>query len=274
MSLPAHWHLLNIEVSSTASEVVSDYLWSRGVAAIEEINNGDVIELRTSYGDEVETLAHDIRERFPEVVVTQIVADQSIANTWREFATPIDIDETLRIVPSWSNVDAGDGATDVLIDPEDVFGLGNHPTTIGALRLARTHVAPHSTLFDFGCGSGVLAIAMAKTHHCATTAHDIADNAAEVVSRNARTNNVEVRWATSPIKPTQKFDAVLANILAPVLCEIAPVVRKITSAHSLVVLAGMRTEQWEDVKSYYTWCEEKESLTIDGWYAVALQVKS
>jgi ribosomal protein L11 methyltransferase len=278
MNSPEHWHLLSVLVPRADIEIVADYLWSRGVVAIEEIDHmegtsGDVIELRTSYGDEIDQLSQDVSLAFPHVRLETVIEERSIADTWRPFAQPVSIDETLRLVPSWQkqNVSEVPGVVDIAIDPEDVFGLGNHPTTIGALRLARKHVDHESTVFDYGCGSGVLGIALARTRACVVSAYDIADNAREVISRNAHLNDVQVSWVSSPINVPQTFDVVLANILAPVLREIASNINTMTRVGSLVVLSGMRAEQWASVQESYSWCDEVDTLTIDGWITVVLR---
>lgn len=273
----SEWRLLCVFVTCAESEIVSDYLWSRGVVAIEEINHGDQCELRTSYGDEVSQLARDVALAFPEATVSVADAQRDIADTWRDFAEPINVDSTLRIVPSWHVEETPAGCVDILIDPEDVFGLGNHPTTIGALQIARKHIPTHSSLFDYGSGSGVLAIAMAKTHRCDAAVYDIADSAEDVITRNARRNNIELVWRTPHLDSQteeifHKYDAVLANILAPVLREIAPSIRAMTRIDSLIVLSGMREEQWETVWPYYTWCDVVDQRVNEGWLSVCLQV--
>ncbi len=278
MSSSKHWHLLSLLVPRSEVEIVADYLWSRGVAAIEEIDHGndsstDVIELRTSYGDKVDQLSQDVTLAFPHVRLKKLVEERSIADRWREFAQAVFIDESLRLVPSWQKDDVAEiaGVVDIAIDPEDVFGLGNHPTTIGALRLARKYVDNKSTVFDYGCGSGVLGIALARTRSCLVSAYDIADSAKAVVSRNAHVNDVQVLWVASPMHVHYAFDVVLANILAPVLREIATNIHTLTRVGSLVLLSGMRAEQWESVQVNYSWCDVVDALTIDGWMSVVLR---
>lgn len=279
----SEWRLLCVSVPCTDSEIVSDFLWSRGVVAIEEIVHSDMVELRTSYGDEVDQLAREVLHAFPNANVSIADAERDVSDTWREFVEPTVIDTGLRIVPSWHSHDTQSGVDDVLIDPEDVFGLGNHPTTVGALRLGRRHVPPHSTLFDYGCGSGVLAIAMSKTHDCTPMAYDIADNAQEIVTRNAHRNGVEVQWSEPgsrhdslnyrQIDSARQFDVVMANILAPVLREIAPTIQAMTHNGSLIILSGMRTDQIDSVMQQYAWCDLVDRCEIEGWVSVCLQVR-
>lgn len=101
MGSDSQWRLLCVTVPQQDSEVVSDYLWSRGVAAIEEIDKGDFTELRTSYGNELDELSADVSTRFPQVVIEELGVFRDIADTWRDFAAPVVVDATLRIVPSW-----------------------------------------------------------------------------------------------------------------------------------------------------------------------------
>lgn len=278
MAGDSQWRLLCVTVPQQDSDVVADYLWSRGVAAIEEINKGEFTELRTSYGSEVEQLSVDINNRFPHVITEHVEVLRGIADTWRDFAELVVIDATLRIVPSWTaqSVSHSENIIDILIDPEDVFGLGNHPTTIGALRLARQHTPPYSTVLDFGSGSGVLAISMAKTHRCRVSAFDIAYNSQEVVDRNAQRNDVDVSWidlsSQRSSSTSHSYDVILANILAPVLCDIAPVIKEISRTGTLIILAGMRDDQWERVCNHYQWCEFVESISLEGWISVCLRM--
>jgi len=268
-----NWSILSVHVSQHDCEVVSDFLWQHGVVAIEEIDKGDLVELRTSYGDDIESLRLVISEAFPQIAVDVVEISRDLADEWRRFATAIEIDSKVQIVPSWLQDvdDASSNRTNIWIDPEDVFGLGNHPTTIGTLRLAREYVVQGAALCDYGCGSGILGIAMAKTHLCDVKMYDIADNARGVVMRNATLNNVSVAWLDPEELKTQVFDVFLANILAPVLRDIAPIARDLVTRDGLVVLSGMREEQWVDVQQHYEWCQEIDRLVIDGWISVALR---
>ena len=272
------WELLSVRADNFHCEIIADYLWSIGVAAIEQIDHGDEIELRTSVGAQASEIAAVLTERFPTAHISQLLIDRGVSDTWRQHVQPVWVDESLVILPSWLTVESEDPAinsptvSQVLIDPEDVFGLGNHPTTVGALILARRHCLPGSQLFDYGAGSGVLGIAMAKTHQCEVCAYDIAVSSAEVILSNAQRNGLSVKWfeiTEEQLEP--KFDAVLANILAPVLIEISDNIARLTRTGGFVILSGMREEQWASVETHYGNMQLIESITIDGWLSVALQ---
>lgn len=272
------WQLLSVRTDASHCEIIADYLWSIGVAAIEQIDNGDEIELRTSVGVQSSEIAATLNEKFPTAQVSQLLIDRGVSDTWRQHVQPVWVDESLVIVPSWLTVESEDLANNsptvaqVLIDPEDVFGLGNHPTTMGALILARRHVAAGSQLFDYGAGSGVLGIAMAKTHQCDVSAYDIAVSSAEVVFSNAQRNGVSVKWFEITEEQFEsKFDVVLANILAPVLIEISDNIARLLRVGGMVILSGMREEQWASVQTHYGHMQLTDSITIDGWLSVALQ---
>jgi ribosomal protein L11 methyltransferase len=267
------WRLLSITVPNDEVEYVSDYLWTQGVVAIEEISRDVCTELRTSLGSDSNVLSARIKKEFPHVVVDVVGITSSVADTWREFAEAVLVNESLQIIPAWKNDEQADGRRSILIDPEDTFGLGNHPTTIGALRMGLNLVQDSQSVFDYGCGSGVLGIAVAATKGCAVSAYDIADSARDVVRQNCERNNVTVQWVEDPYADIGTFDVVFANILAPVLMQISSNVLKMTVENSIIVLAGMRTEQWPEVASFYPNCDVFDTEVLDGWICVALKVR-
>ena len=273
------WDLLCVHVPAANVELVADYLWSRGVIAIEEIEHEHQIELRTSVGVGHDELVQDLLICFPGIRIDNATVDRSIADTWRQHVGPIVVDESLTIAPSWcdnSIVHASDdNDITVFIDPEDVFGLGNHPTTVGTLIMARKYIAPHSEVFDYGTGSGVLAVAMARSHSCAVGAYDIAPTSKVVVERNAVRNGVNVAWVDIPTQihdNAHRYDAVLANILAPVLIEVAPHITQLVKKRGVVILSGTRDDQWPKVVNEYHATTMIDTVSIEGWTTVVLRV--
>ena len=272
------WSLVSVRAPCEHVEVIADFLWAHGVAAIEEIDMGNLVELRTSCGAEVDVVVELLQQQFSFIECRTVEVDRAVADTWRDFVEEVIIDDTFSVLPAWKtassiNSDQPTTRQHVAIDPEDVFGLGNHPTTIGALRLARRHVAFGSRVFDYGTGSGVLAIALAHTHDCKVSVYDIAMSARDVVERNAARNAVHVEWRdidTDGVGIAHSYDVVIANILAPVLIEIAPHVCEMVRPGGLVVLAGMRDEQWESVHAHYQRSAIVDHISIDGWMSVAL----
>lgn len=266
------WSLLRITVPPESAELIVDELLARGAAAVEEIASDDeTVVLRTSLGDDSEIALRDLRDlldRFPGVGITTEHVPRAVADSWREHVENVQVDEGLWLVPAWLVPPADANA--VLVEPFDTFGLGNHPTTVMALRLARRFIPHGARVHDHGTGSGVIAIAMTATHGCRMSVDDIHPGSRAAVRYNARLNEVrEPEWCDGlPVGPV---DAVVANILAPVLRDHADSICRAVAPGGLVVLAGLRMDQYEDVVGRYGSCEVIATEETEGWIAVALR---
>jgi len=260
--------MVDFTTTVESSELVADLLWSMGVVAIEERSDvADVVTLRTSMGDEPQAAITAVCAAFPDIEAAVIGVARSVADTWREHATPTWVTESIALVPAW--VTTPKNATSILIEPLDTFGLGNHPTTVLALRLALQYIDNNAHIIDVGCGSGVLAIALAKLKNCSAVVFDIAESARGAVQQNALLNDVSnVEWIDH--WQTAHADAVVANILAPVLKAEAESIENTLSSKGLIVLSGMRDEQVADVLGHYRHSHEVGRETMDGWTAVVL----
>lgn len=269
MSETDTWSLVDFVVPVEATELVSDALWMRGVVAIEERDAGNgFVTLRTSMGDDPSELIRSVTDLFPNVSHAIIQIPRSIADTWRTFAVPTFVDEFVAIVPAW--LPAPEASKPLYIEPLDTFGLGNHPTTVLALRLALQHVREGSTVFDLGSGSGVLAVGLAKFKACTVLAFDIAESAREALQLNAQRNDVTtVAWRQG-IEGTMSH-CVVANILAPVLIAESVKISHAVEPHGIVILSGMRDEQVDAVVAHFDEFTVIDSDTLDGWTSVVLQ---
>ncbi len=260
--------MLDFLVSTSESELLADMLWSLGVVAIEERQaSGDFVTLRTSMGEEHSVSRDHIKKNFPHVVVSVVHIDRSVADTWRVHAVPTRVNEDVVLCPAW--VAPPDALHVIRIEPADTFGLGNHTTTVLALRLGIRHCAPFSRVFDFGCGSGVLAIAVAKIRQCDSFCFDIAHNAQEVVRANSELNDVHTTWHNNGNE--LNADLVFANILAPVLIAESATIKGSVHESGVIVLSGMRDDQVQQVLLSYTECNELERESRDGWTVVILR---
>ena len=260
--------MLDFLVTSSESELLADLLWSLGVVAVEEREaEGDFVTLRTSLGEDHSFTRDLVEENFPTVVVSSAHVERSVADTWRIHAAPTWVDEEVVLCPAW--VDSPDAPHVIHIEPADTFGLGNHTTTVLALRLGLRHCKKDSRVFDFGCGSGVLAIAVTRILQCESFVFDIAHNAQEVVRINNELNEVITTWLSE--SNDLNADLVFANILAPVLIAESNTVKDSIHETGLIVLSGMRDEQVQQVLLSYSNCIELERESHDGWTAVVLQ---
>jgi ribosomal protein L11 methyltransferase len=260
--------MLDFLVSTSESELLADTLWSLGVVAVEERQApGDFVTLRTSMGEEHSVSRDHIKKNFPNVVVSVAYIERSVADTWRAHAAPTWVTEDVVLCPAW--VTSPDALHVIRIEPADTFGLGNHTTTVLALRLGLRHCALNSRVFDFGCGSGVLAIAMTKILQSESFCFDIAHNAREVVYVNNELNDVNTTWLVDSFN--LNADLVFANILAPVLIAESATIKGSVNESGLIVLSGMRDEQVQQVLLSYSECNEVERESRDGWTAVILR---
>ena len=240
-----------------------------GVVAIEEIHGDNgIVTLRTSMGEDPTDDISLLVQQYPFVSVSSVNISRAVADTWRKHAEPTWVTKDVVFVPTW--LPAPPALHQIFIEPLDTFGLGNHPTTIAAMQLALQHVVPATHVLDLGSGSGILGIALSKILGCRGSAFDIASGARHVLEENCQRNDVHnVSWTDS--YETGTYNAVVANILAPVLRDLAGVIQQVTRPKGVIVLSGMRDEQVEDVLACFTSCVELGNVSIDGWTAVALQ---
>lgn len=250
-------------------ELVADLLWRMGVVAIEERDDEHpLITLRTSMGETPSDSINAVKLTFPDVLARVVGVRRSVADTWREHATATWVNDTVTLVPAWMS--APMNSIPIFIEPLDTFGLGNHPTTVLALRLALQFIPDESHVIDLGCGSGVLAIALSLLKNCSASVFDIADSARGAVEANIILNDAgNIQWAENwqELRP----NAVLANILAPVLKAESTSIMQTLSSGGHVVLSGMRDDQVHDVLEKFADCTELNRHTLDGWTAVVLR---
>jgi ribosomal protein L11 methyltransferase len=260
-----------VVVPAADAEFASDVLWQLGVRAIEE-RGGDPVELWTAVGDDDESIrrAGDrVGERWPWRIEA---VDDVAADTWREFASPMWVDDGLVVTPAWQHHDLSDVVV-VPIEPGGAFGLGDHPTTLLSLRAVRPLVRPGCSLLDVGCGTGVLAVVAAVLGARTVRAVDIASAAVEATVDNARRNAVAevIDVDTSPAATlTGEYDIVVANILAPTLVELADDLRRLTAPNGRLVISGILAERHDHVLAALAPMRVEHTAILDGWAAVTL----
>lgn len=187
--------------------------------------------------------------------------------TQSQFA-PVEITPTFWIVPTWHEPPA-QARELIRLDPGLAFGTGTHPTTRMCLRWIATHPVRGLRVLDYGCGSGILAIAAAKFGATDIDALDI-DEAAVVSTRlNAEANGVTLR-AGLPDAARGDYPVVLANILATPLKVLAPLLVARVAPGGSLVLAGILERQAEELSAAYApYLPAGSALTVadreDGW---------
>ncbi len=168
--------------------------------------------------------------------------------TQSQFA-PLEITPTFWVVPSWH--ETPEAATIAMrLDPGLAFGTGTHPTTRLCLRWIARNARPWPRVLDYGCGSGILAIAAALHGAQQVDAVDIDAAAVEATRANARVNGVALNTGL-PQAAHGCYDLVLANILAKPLTLLAPLLAAHTVPGGHLVLAGILERQADELRSAY-----------------------
>lgn len=198
---------------------------------------------------------------------------------------PIEISEKLWIIPSWHKVadphaapegehaQSGAGpaymAPDVVrieLDPGLAFGTGSHPTTHLCLAWLEADMPAGATLLDYGCGSGILAIAARKLGAGATLAVDIDPQAVQSAADNAAANRVELSAMLPDGLPEGSFEVVVANILSNPLKVLAPMLAGRVAPGGHLVLSGVLERQAEEVAAAYApWISMSVWRAREGW---------
>ena len=183
----------------------------------------------------------------------ELLEDQEWERAWLEYFKPLKFGDNLWICPTGQKVE-DQNATIIDLDPGLAFGTGTHPTTALCLEWLDQHPPLDKTVIDYGCGSGILAIAALKLGAHKAIGIDY-DPQALVASRdNAEKNHVSEKLSlmkTSPQNP-EKADILIANILAGVLIELVETIASLVKPRGQIILSGILPDQAEEVTSTYS----------------------
>lgn len=197
------------------------------------------------------------------------VADRDWVRATQAQFGPLRIEDDLWIVPTWC-APPNPAAVNVILDPGVAFGTGSHPTTRLCLAWLRARVQPGCSVLDYGCGSGILAIAAARLGAARATGVDIDPQALRAGAGNASQNGVDVTFAHADALPDGRFDIVVANILANPLRLLAPALAARTERGGAIALAGILAAQAADVRAAYArWFDLAVWRAEDGWVLLA-----
>lgn len=200
----------------------------------------------------------------PKYTVTEIEEQDWVRLTQSQF-DPIRVSARLWIVPSWHAVPDAT-AINIMLDPGLAFGTGSHPTTRLCLDWLDRNLSPGARVIDYGCGSGILAIAAAKLGAQRVYGVDI-DMQAILSSRyNALRNDVTVEFFQVDDIVLEPADFVIANILSNPLKVLAPLLAALTLPGGKVVLSGILSAQVAQVQqAYASWFEFDSPAVDEGW---------
>ena len=208
----------------------------------------------------------------PPIEARVTVEDTDWVRATQSQFPPTRISERLWIVPSWHEP-PDPKAIAVRLDPGVAFGTGTHPTTRLCLRWLDANIATGATVLDYGCGSGILAIAAGKLGAGAITGTDIDAQALQAARANSAGNAVDAHYTEPDFLGAGTWDIVLANILSNPLKLLAPALLSRVAAGGALVLSGVLDRQADEIIDAYRCADPGVPLSVwgadEGWVCLA-----
>lgn len=204
----------------------------------------------------------------PDFTVDSVEEQNWVQLTQSQFE-PIQISGRLWIVPSWHET-PDPSAVNLILDPGMAFGTGSHPTTRLCLEWLEREVIEGCSVLDYGCGSGILAIAAARLGAGNVAGVDIDPQAVEAARANAERNGVVARFADSAAPVAGEYDLVVANILSNPLRVLAPAICAHVRSGGRLALSGILREQADEITAIYSqWIPLSVAGTREDWVCLS-----
>ncbi len=276
------WIQIKLNATNENAELIGDMLMEEtGALSVTFLDAQDTPVFEPLPGEtrlwgDTDILALYDAEADTDFIITQIKASSMLADDfaykveqledkdwereWMENFHPMKFGERLWICPSWRDVPEPD-AVNVMLDPGLAFGTGTHPTTALCLEWLEGLDLSGKTVIDFGCGSGILAIAAIKLGAEKVVGIDIDPQALQASRDNAERNGVADKLEVYlPQNQPEGLiaDVVVANILAGPLRDLAPIIKSLVKPNGDLAMSGVLDTQAEDVANHY-----RDELHID-----------
>lgn len=216
-----------------------------------------------------DAVAYEVNARLGAALVPQVkpLADQDWERAWLTQLEPRQYRGDLWVCPSWAEP-PDPGATNLIIDPGLAFGTGDHATTALCLDWIALRHWRGETVLDYGCGSGILAIACLLKGAARATGVDLDPRAVSASGLNAARNGVAARFQAMPpdeLPAEQSFDVVVANILSNVLIDNSEVLTRATRSGGDLLLTGILVDHADRVRDAFEPVFTFEVQQRDGW---------
>ncbi|HTF16111.1 MAG TPA: 50S ribosomal protein L11 methyltransferase [Burkholderiales bacterium] len=197
------------------------------------------------------------------------IPDEDWVAKSREQFGPIRVSAHLWIVPTWRTSPEPD-AINLVLDPGLAFGTGSHPSTRLCLQWLERHITGGETVLDYGCGSGILAIAALKLGARRAVGVDIDPEAVVAARANAQRNGVAGEFLEGRAPLTFTADVVIANILANPLKLLAPMLASRCRHGGEIALSGILSDQASGVETCYSpWIAFSPLTEAEGWVCLS-----
>ncbi len=283
------WQQLSLEAGDLDVEALSEFFSDQGAVSVTFIDAADqplyepdpgttplwsstrvtaLFESAADVASVKQQLATSFGTATLERLTDSTIDDQDWERVWLDQFRPMRFGNHLWVCPAGMRPPDDDQAVIIDLDPGLAFGTGTHPTTALCLAWLDAHPPRDAAVIDYGCGSGILAIAALKLGAEAVWAVDIDPQALWASNENAERNQVAERLHTMlpDALPAQLCDLLLANILANPLLELAPQLAARVRPGGAVVLSGILEDQADCVHAAYArWFDMAPVQLNDGW---------
>ena len=235
----------------------------RGEAAVVKgyFSEDDNVEEIVTY---IEQKVNEIKELGINVgegkVESEVKQEKDWADTWKQYYKPVLVGERIVVKPIWEEYEPKNDELVVELDPGMAFGTGTHETTRMCIQALERYVSEDATVFDVGCGSGILAIAAAKLGAKLSVGVDLDPVAVESSKENVKynnLNNIEILEGNLVEVIDGKADVVVANILAEIICILTDDVKRVLKDNGIFITSGIIHDRVDMV------CEKLEATGFE-----------
>ena len=265
------WIQINTTVSETQAEPLSDAFMEANAASVTfqdakdqpifepELNTAPVWQYTKVIGlfdAEVDPKAiiHLLTQIMPDIPAqtykVEQLEDKDWIRAWMDQFKPMQFGQNLWIVPSWTPPPKPN-AVNLMLDPGLAFGTGTHPTTSLCLTWLDQHAPKGLSVIDYGCGSGILALAAQKLQAASVTGTDIDPQAILASQQNAQRNQEQIEFELVENFSPPPCDLLIANILAGPLKELASEFNRLLKPGGTLVLSGLLANQADELIAHY-----------------------
>lgn len=284
-----NWIQWRLNINANASEPLEALLMDSGAVSITYQDASDRPVLEPSPGElrlwdelvlialyDAEVVTRDIELALAELPIWrdvneshwEVLEDRDWVRAWMDDFQPMQFGQKLWICPTTFTPPDPD-AVNIMLDPGLAFGSGTHPTTALCLEYLENHVKGGETIVDFGCGSGILAIAAVKLGAARVIGTDHDPQA--ILASRENSNRNKVSETQFPVFLSNEFhtvevDGVVANILASTLKELAEEIVQLIRPGGWIAMSGILKSQIESVTAVYQhWIEFDAPTIMDDW---------
>ncbi len=237
--------------------------WERNIlsALVDDTTDADVL---------MRAVANALQDALPDYRVVQVREQDWVRVTQAQFE-PFPVGEKLWITPSWSRTDVSN-RLEIIVDPGLAFGTGSHPTTKLCLRWLEQHLQAGARVIDYGCGTGILAIAAGKLGAGELLGIDIDPQALQASKFNAEANGQTLHVQDTRHALPAPADIVVANILSTPLKLLAPLLASLVKPGGWLVMSGVLERQVDEVAAAYeSILPVNMAASEEGWACLAGQ---